>query len=208
MNVIDDFEYTKIIKPDTENRKFSITLTSADGIKAMSFLKGEQDIVMYDDGKSIRYWSATLVADENPSWLTLADILYRHYVNFITDDSSIAFASSGGAREAADLFAHKIYKEQEFDRVPPGGLSVENYEVVDLRVDDISDDGKKVLGWMQYAILPTDINVHMLEAGSPIYGEGKYEGWLFISSQFVLQKQEDGLWHCIGMGYGWSSLSD
>lgn len=73
INTIDEFEYTKIIKPDAGDRIFSITITSADGTKAMSFWKGEQDIVMYDDGKSIQYWSAALKKDNSTPWLTTAN---------------------------------------------------------------------------------------------------------------------------------------
>lgn len=31
---------------------------------------------------------------------------------------------------------------------------------------------------------------------------GEYEGWLEMSREACLQRQDDGLWHCVSLGTG------
>ena len=72
----------------------------------------------------------------------------------------------------------------------------------------ISEDGRAVVGGMTYGVKPVDYAGTDLWAGNTRGGEGEYQGWLVMELQFCLQRQEDGLWHCVEMGTGGVGLPE
>jgi hypothetical protein len=43
-------------------------------------------------------------------------------------------------------------------------------------------------------------------AETPARGEGELAGWLILSRQYILEKQQDGSWVCTDLGTGIDSL--
>lgn len=51
-------------------------------------------------------------------------------------------------------------------------------------------------------VLTGDWNYVNLWAGNTGEATGEYEGWLEMSREACLQRQDDGLWHCVSLGTG------
>jgi hypothetical protein len=207
--LFDDYDYIRVTNPYIKSGTPSAVLVSGDGTKEMIFWDGEKTTVMYDNGKSKQYWSAVASRNNYRGWNlgTLLEEMYDEYVykyNFTMPE--IAFSISGDAKKAASAFAYKIYREQYFDKLPPSRYSIKDYKVVNFSVKEISDDGKAVIGQLNHAVVPLKNSYACLGFGNTVEGEGEYKGWVVSREQFVLQKQEDGLWHCIGMGTGGAEL--
>lgn len=110
--------------------------------------------------------------------------------------------SCGLAREAAEYFVNTAYPDfmKSLSEDSPWRLS--EYEVLDWSVRGVSKDGLAVLGSFQCAVKPANGETNELMAGNTTHGTGQYEGDLIYSREFVLQVQEDELWHCTALGTG------
>ena len=130
------------------------------------------------------------------------------YDNLDVSTSRISFQVEGGAQEAADFFVHSAYGEHMTSLAPENMYGISDYEVVRWKVREVSETGDAVVGSFEYAFVPWDMNSPGIWAGSTGEGTGEYEGKLTCYREFVLQKQEDGSWHCIGLGTGGYSLPE
>ena len=91
----------------------------------------------------------------------------------------------------------------------PGNMyDMDDYEVIRWEVREVSEQGDAVVGSFECAFTPWDADSPGIWAGNTGMGTGEYEGKLTYQREFVLQKQEDGLWHCVGLGTGGYSLPE
>lgn len=186
--------------PTTESSEYWMTAVSADGDKTMIFWAGaDEDMVQYTEGDCICYWSAK-PADQYS--LTIAKAIRWEYDNLDENYSRIAFALDGKAEEAADYFVHTAYADHMLNLAQGSQYGILDYDVVDWDVIEVSDAGDAIVGHYEYAFTPCDFNSPGIWAGNTREGTGAYEGRLTERMEFVLQIQEDGLWHCIGLGTG------
>ncbi len=91
----------------------------------------------------------------------------------------------------------------------PGNESgISRYEVINWDIMEVADDGKAVVAGFVYAFDPWYWDSGSIWAGNTMEGTGEYEGMLTAGRQVVLEKQDDGYWHCIDMGTGGYRLPD
>ena len=213
-SIFSNYEYTKVAKPDTKPGSYEVHLASVDGTKSFTIFNGNTTTVMYNDGSNRMYWSAADKDNTNSFWgehvmnPSLAELMYNEYLELCMSTDNVSFSLSGNASEAAELFVKRIYKEQCLDNEPPGKYSIKDYSALHWGVIEAGGDGKAIVGWMEYTLLPEYPDLHGFGAGNTVNGEGEYKGWPVMYRQFVLQKQADGFWHCVGFGTGGYSLPE
>ena len=198
--------WTKTDVPGTAPSNFWVVLTSADGTETMAFWQGGvAETVQYTSGGETTYWLATPYLEDAYG---IAETVRTIYDSLTLDRSNLAFSSDGSAEDTAALFAREIYGNFLLG-VAPGGLSsITDFEAIDWAVEEVSGDGNAILGWFKFAVLPEDYASTPFWAGGAAAGEGAYEGWIIKSLEFVIQKEDDGLWHCTGLGTGGYTLPD
>ena len=200
-----DYTWTRIEMPQTAPSEYWITAESSDGIHKMTFWSGDAGMIQYDNGSTGTYWLAT------PLHEGLGSIAYgirREYDNLDADHSRIRFYLSGSAEEAASAFVHTAFGSHLMSLMPGNMYSITDYEVVDWEIRDIRADDTAVVGWFQYAFIPEDPQSSGIWAGNTTHGTGEYAGMLTAYREFVLQKQDDGYWHCTGLGTGGYTLPE
>ncbi len=204
--LLDGYSWTKLEMPLTEPSEFWLTAASADGtIKITFWSNSGAGMVQYSDGNASSFWSATPAADSQES---IAKDIRMEYDNLDVDFSRIAFGMEGTAEDAADYFVHTALGEH-MESLEPGSIyGISDYEVVQWTVRETSESGDAVVGSLNYAFTPWDYNSPGIWAGNTAEGTGDYEGKLTCYREFVLQQQEDGFWHCIGLGTGGYTLPE
>ena len=130
------------------------------------------------------------------------------YDNLDVDCSRIAFSTEGNAEATVDYFVHTAFGEHMTALEPGSIYGISNYEIIEWMVREVSKDGDAVVGSFQYAFTPWDFDSPGIGAGNTSEGTGDYEGKLACYREFVLHQQEDGLWHCIGLGTGGYTLPE
>ena len=200
------YSWTKLQMPSTEPSTYWLTAVSADGAERMTFWSdSDAGMVQYSDGNASYFWSAVPAEEQNES---IAKDVRMEYDNLDVDTARISFAVEGSAEDAADYFVHSAYGEHMATLAPGNMYGFSEYEVLQWEAREVSEAGDAVVGSFEYAFVPWDINSPGIWAGNTGEGTGEYEGKLTCYREFVLQQQEDGRWHCIGLGTGGYSLPE
>ena len=199
------YEWTEMEMPGMMPSEYWLTAESSNGINKMTFWSGDAGMIQYDNGSTITYWLATPLYESSDS---IAYSIRREYDNLDVDYSRIKFYLSGNAEKAASSFVHTAFGSHLLSLMPGNWYSITEYEVVDWDIREISEDGTAVVGWFEYAFIPEDLQSPGIWAGNTGNGTGEHEGMLTAYREFVLQKQDDGYWHCIGLGTGGYTLPE
>lgn len=204
--LLDGYKWTELEMPLTEPSDFWLTAASADGAKSMTFWANSgAGMVQYNDGNTTAYWNASPANEYNKS---IAEDIRLEYDNLDVDYARIAFYLDGSAEEAADSFVHSAYGSHMMSLVPGNMYGMSDYEVVRWEAREVSENGDAVVGRFEYAFTPWDYNSIGIWAGNTVEGTGVYEGKLTCYREFVLQRQEDGYWHCVDLCTGGASLPE
>lgn len=204
--LLDGYKWTELEMPLTEPSDFWLTAISADGAKSMTFWANSgAGMVQYNDGNTTTYWSASPANEYNKS---IAEDIRFEYDNLDVDYSRISFYLDGSAEEAADFFVHNAYGSHMMSLAPGNMYGMSDYDVAQWEVREVSENGDAVVGWLECAFTPWNSNSSGIWAGNTAEGTGAYEGKLTFYREFVLQRQTDGYWHCIGLGTGGYSLPE
>jgi len=197
--ILDSYGWAPIEAPPTGPDEYWLTLISADGEKTMTFYPGGDGIAAFDDGGDVLYWQA----EARESEMNVAAEVRMEYDGLEADCTRIAFyLGDEGAEKAADAFVHSAFGSFLMNLAPGNMCAVEEYDVVEWDVREVSADGDAVAGWFSYAFVPSDFNSPGIWAGNTGMGSGEFEGMLTAYREFALQRQEDGYWHCVEMGTG------
>ena len=204
--LLSGYIWTELEMPLTEPSDFWLTAASADGAKSMTFWANSgAGMVQYNDGNITTYWSASPANEYSKS---IAEDVRHEYDNLDVDYSRIVFYFDGSAEAAADSFVHSAYGSHMMSLAPENMYGMSEYDVVQWEVREISENGDAVVGWFECAFTPWDFYSIGIWAGNTTEGTGAYEGKLTFYREFVLQRQENGYWHCIGLGTGGYSLPE
>ena len=204
--LLEDYKWTKMGMPTTEPSEFWLTAVSADDTINMTFWSNSgAGTVQYSDGSTTSFWNAAPVNDYSES---IVKDIRMEYDNLDVDTSRISFSLEAGAQEAADYFVHTAFGNHMASLEPGNIYGMSEYEVIQWEVRDVSKKGDAVVGSFQYAFTPWDFNSPGIWAGNTAQGTGEYEGMLTCYREFVLQQQDDGCWHCIGLGTGGYTLPE
>ena len=204
--LLDGYDWTRLEMPSTEPSEFWLTAASADGTADMKFWSDRgAGTVQFSDGSTSSFWKASPKSGGSES---IARDIRMEYDNLDVDCTRISFPADGGAEEAADTFVHSAFGGHMAGLAPGSIYGISDYEVVDWTVREVSEKGDAVVGSFEYAFVPWDFNSPGVWAGNTAEGAGDYEGKLTCYREFVLQRQEDGLWHCTGLGTGGYTLPE
>ncbi len=204
--LLNSYQWTKLEMPLTEPSDYWLTARSADGSITMTFWSdGGAGSVQYSAGNSTSCWKAS--AGKNGAG-SIAEDIRMEYDNLDVDFSRVSFPLTGDAEAAANYFVHNAYAEHMTGLEPGSIYGIVDYEVADWAVREASSDGNACVGYFNYAFVPLDFNSPGIWAGNTSEGSGKYEGKLMCYREFVLQLQEDGNWHCTGLGTGGYTLPE
>lgn len=187
---------TALERPATAPSDYWLTVTNAGNRKTLTVWSGEEGLVQYSDESGSKYW--TMDSGED-----CAILLRRLYDGLAPSPDQVVFYARD-AEMAADLYPSRYC--QMLTELPTDHPNrITDYEVLDWGITETSADGNAVLGWMEYAVQPKfDPENFMAGAAEP--GTGWYEGWVLNHIQFVLELEENGLWHCTAWGGGIISL--
>lgn len=200
------YEWTALEKLPEQPGSFQITALSADGTKSITVWEdGGAGVMRYTDGDTQTLWTASPLQEQGGS---IAWDIRREYDNLDVDCTRIAFDVEGGAQQAAETFVYSAYGEHMTTLTPGNMYGMDDYEVIRWEVREVSAQGDAVVGSFECAFTPWDADSPGIWAGNTGEGTGDYEGKLTYQREFVLQKQEDGLWHCVGLGTGGYSLPE
>lgn len=200
------YEWTELEMPLTEPSDFWLTAASANGATSMTFWSNSgAGMVQYREGDTTTFWSALPAYDYTVS---IAEDIRAEYDNLDVDYARISFYLDGSAEEAAETFVHSAYGSHMMSLAPGNMYGMSDYDVVKWEVREVSADGDAVVGWFECAFTPWDFDSPGIWAGNTAEGTEEYEGKLTFYREFVLQRQEDGYWHCIGFGTGGYSLPE
>ena len=203
--VFSGYEWEEIDMPSQESSDFWITIISTDGLKNMIFLSGDVETLHYKDGENSTYLIPKPLYKDNTS-ITLN--IRAEYDGLDISISRVFFYISGSAEDAAESFVYSVYGTHLLNLAPDSMYNISDYDVVKwgIKEKSISDDA--IVGWFTYAVVPKNYDSPGHWPGNTVEGEDEYEGWLVKYREFVLQKQEDGYWKCIGFGTGGYSLPE
>ena len=203
--LLDGYKWAKIEMPSPEPSEFWLTAASVDGTAMTFWSNSGAGMVQYSDGNASSFWSAAPADDFHAS---IASDIRMEYDNLDVDTSRISFSVEGGAQKAAEYFVHTAFGNHMTSLEPGSMYGISDYEVCHWDVKDISERGDAVVGSFRYAFVPWDFNSSGIWAGNTDEGSGDYEGKLICYREFVLQQQEDGSWHCTGLGTGGYTLPE
>ena len=201
--IFNSFSWMRVENPNLSTSEFWISLESTDGTEKITFWDINHGIVecSWDGGQPI-YWELN-VKQPNDAEIQLIPFFQsvRHiFDNLEVEMLNLSFEENGDAAKAARTFAYEIYGNHYMNLSPGNSYGFDEYEVVKLEIDEISEDGTQVEAWLTYAFVPWDINSVSIWAGNTDYATGEYEGMLWANCRFTLEKAEDGVWRCIGVG--------
>ncbi len=201
VSLMSNFSWDETEKPSTDSSGYRLTVSSANSSSYYTFWPGgDADTVQYTSDNMTTYWLVT------PSGLAKA--MRAEYDNLDVDCARIFFDETGETEKVAETFVGVLYADHLLSLAPGGIYSITDYDVLDWGVSEVSENKAAIVGWVKFAVVPEDYNSNGMWAGNTVEGTGKYEGWLVMSREFVLQKQADGYWHCIGLGTGGASLPE
>ena len=173
-----------------------LTLTSADGTKCLTFWDTIPSTVEYTDGTTTRYWNVT---EENINQPLFTDAIRREIYDQIEYmPTNIVFPCDGSAEEAADLFVHSVYEAHLRALAPINSFGVEEFEILEWAVTEVSDDGHTVTGTFRDAFTPTRHSTPSI-LGNPETIPGDIEDMYVNTFDFTLEQREDGYWHCASL---------
>lgn len=204
------FDVTEGQAPDNPKGK-RVTVASADGNREMIFYTEEPDIFSYREGEAVTYWHAAPNDDTHQLFLdSIGAWAHRIFSEFDASAQHEAFSFNGTAEEISGEFAENVYRRYFIERMNGGYLSVDDYDVIEWSLADVSKEGDVILGWIKYAVKPEDPTPRTASfwTGGAVDGEGEYEGWVIQSVQFLLEQQEDGQWEWETAGYFGNDLSE
>ncbi|MDL2273753.1 M56 family metallopeptidase [Oscillospiraceae bacterium OttesenSCG-928-G22] len=185
---------------------YYITLESVDTNAQQSLVFfADSNLVLFRRGDVDGWYELAYKHDGDSS---IAADIRGEYDNQDVSYRRIMFYTNSAPETAASLFINEIYGKHLLGLAPGGLYSITDYELVDWELREVSEDETALVGWFEYAVIPENIDSPGLWAGNTGMGEGEYEGWLTMYREFVLQKQDDGYWHCIDFGTGGASLPD
>jgi hypothetical protein len=193
----------KEMKEHQAGGAYSVIASCADGSHRMVFYG--DDTVEYFDGESSTYWRAE--CQDYPQY-SVAVSIRGIYHQLERDSMQIKFQLDGSAESAAEKFIYEVYGSHLLSLSPGNESGVYAYEVIDCDIMEVADDEKAVVAGFEYAFDPRYPYSGAVWAGNTREGSGVYEGMLTAYRQVVLEKQDDGYWHCIGMGTGGYRLPD
>lgn len=200
------YTWTELEMPSTEPSEYWLTAASGDGTIKMTFWSNRgAGMLQYSDGTAGRFWAA---APAEAVLESIAKDVRMEYDNLDVDFSRISFPMDGSAEDAADHFVRTAFGAHMMALEPGSMYGLSDYEVVHWEVKETGEKGDGVVGSFQYAFVPWDMDSPGIWAGNTAEGSGDYEGKLICYREFVLQRQEDGLWHCTGLGTGGYSLPE
>lgn len=179
-----------------------ICVASGDGTKCITAYQYDKwGALEYTDGQSTTFWTAT---SENEAETSVADKMRVEYAG-LESRKPIAFQIDGNAEDAAEYFATYAYGEHLKSFAPNGPLSIHEYEAVEWEAEQISEDGNVVTGHVNYAFVPDVVSKNaMWWIPNTSEQDGKYVAF----RTFILQKQDDGYWHCLDFGTGDFHVTD
>lgn len=202
-NALCALNWTRVEAPSTEPSDYWLTAVSADGTKSMTFRADSGwGTVEYSDGNTVSVWSAEAPSPDYEYYCPIADSVRRLYDGMDADYERISFHFDGTPTEVAYYFVNTAFGEHMHSFEPRNGYGADDYEVMCWSVRKISEDGKTVEGSFECAFVPWDAEAGEIWAGNTYEGTGKYAGKLVFSRTFALELQDDGNWHCIGLGTG------
>ena len=179
---------------------YRLYIACKEGKGSMTFWSYDDlEIVTFWDRKADACWKAT---PKDKSQEPLARSIRYDYDNLEFDSSRISFEYDGEARDAAEKFVNEAYPEHWLSLASGSAYEIKDYDVDEWKVIKVGKKGDAVLGWFKPIFTPADIKKTHLWAGNAGMATGKHEGKMTCYWEFVLQKQKDGLWHCIGPGTG------
>ena len=200
------FNWTELETTETVTGDYWLTAVSADGTVSMTFCSdGGAGTVQYSEGGSTTVWTATPPAGAS---ISIAEEIRSEYYNLDVDCTRISFNLEGNAEEAADYFVHDAFPAHMANLAPENENGFSDYDVVEWNVREVSKDGEAVVGSFRCAFIPWDFESSDLWAGNTVEGTGEYEGKLTFFREFVLQRQDDGCWHCVEIGTGGCALPE
>jgi len=203
--LIDCYRWKELEMPGTAPSEYWLTVESPDGTHKMTFWSGGAGMIQYKDGDRTRFWNAEPLYEGQSS---IALDIRREYDNLDVDFSRIMFYTEGDAEAAARVFVHSAYGSHMMSLTPGNWHGITEYEVIDWSVREISGDGTTLVGEFRYAFVPEDPDSPAIWAGNTENGTGEYEGMLTAGREFILQRQDDGYWHCKGFGTGGYTLPE
>ncbi len=203
--LLEGYEWTPQEAPSTEPSDYWLTAASPDGSKVMTFYSGSgAGTVTYTDETRDLCWVATPLEYSE----SIARDVRLEYDNLDVDYKRIAFSLDGGAQAAAEHFVHSAYSDHMTSLAPGSTCAISDYQVIDWAVRAVSDGDDAVVGWLEYAFTPAHPDLLSLWAGDGPEETGEYKGMLTHYMEFVLELQDDGLWHCTEMGTGGCTLPE
>lgn len=198
--LLDSYAWTALEQTAPTSDDFRLTIRAGDGAAEMTFLSDQgAGIVSYTDGDTACSWSAASLYGGDRS---IAVDIRREYDGLEVNITQLSFPLDGTAEEAAEYFVGTVFGSHLTTLTPGNSYGVDDYEVVEWEVLEVSEDGDAVRGNFICAFTPWDVNSPGLWAGNTTEGTGAYEGKLTFYREFALQRQEDGNWHCSGFGTG------
>ena len=201
--IFNSFEWKQVTNPNLSTSEFWISLQTTDGSERVTFWDVNHGIVeCCKVGGEPVFWELSVKQpDDAEIFLIPFFESVRHvFDNLEVEMLSMTFEETGDASQAAHTFAYEIYGNHYMNLSPGNSYGFDEYEVVKLEIDEISEDGTQVEVWLTYAFVPWDMNSSSIWAGNTDYATGEYEGKLWANNRFTLLKQEDGVWRCIGIG--------
>lgn len=202
--LLGDYTWTQIQALPQEPADLWLTITSADGTQSMTVWPGDVGYVQYSADGRETCWSAASAQDD---FLSVVQALRMEYDGLDANYSRVAFEEPDGAQAAAGDFP-RVYGEHMANLAPGNECGMRDYEVVDWTLGEISADGRAVTGTFRCAFVPLDLNSSSIWAGNTVEGTGAYAGKLMWYREFLLELQEDGLWHCTDFGTGGVGLPE
>lgn len=194
------YNWTRLDAPTTEPSDYWLTAVSADGTKRMTFWEDDgAGTVEYSDGTASIFWKAAQVY---PGALSVAESVREQFDRLETNFSRVSFRVDGTAEDAAEYFARTAVGEHMQSLEPGNGFGADDYEVIEWRVIEVSEDGKTVKGAFSCSFVPRHPESVDIRAGNTREGTGRYAGKLIFDRTFVLRLQDDGCWHCAEFGTG------
>lgn len=203
--LLEGYQWTPQEAPSTQPSDYWLTLASADGTKTMTFYAdGGAGTVTYTDGTSHFCWKAA-----TPEYSqSIVQEVRREYDSLDVDYERIAFSLDGDARAAAEHFVYNAFPAHLTSRAPGSRCAIVDYQVMSWDVREVSDGDDAVVGWFQYAFTPEAPDFRLYWAGDGPEEAGEYKGMFTHYMEFVLERQSDGLWHCVETGTGGCALPE
>lgn len=195
LDLVDSFDWTPLHVFRFDG--YELEAVSADGTKSVTFWQGSGTgaMIYYENGRAAGVWSASLPTGRYSAYRSFVWSVRSIYDSKEDSEalfSEQSFALDGTPEEVVEYFATTAFVAANNSLAADSTRRMDELEIIDWRVGQVSDDGTEVNGvlWYTYVargpenIVPGDIE-----------GSGENEGKIVGSLIFALEKQEDGKWH-------------